>query len=217
MTTHKDFKRLVRGRMQKTGEAYTTARSHLLAKRPHPAFAELAGMSDAAIKAKTGCTWERWVHALDYVQAWTWPHARIAKYVNEKFKTGDWWTQTVTVGYERIKGLRDRGQRRDGSYEASKSVTLAVPVTRLYRAFTDRRLRGKWMPEVEWTVRTATRNKSMRITWPDRTSVLVGFSAKGTAKSQVAVQHTKLPDRAAVARMKAYWTERFAALAGALT
>ena len=30
MTTQKDFKRLVRGRMQKTGESYTTARASLL-------------------------------------------------------------------------------------------------------------------------------------------------------------------------------------------
>ena len=62
MTTHKDFKRLVRGRMQKTGEAYTAARAHLLqhkpkaappepkpAARPKPAeYAGLAGHTDAA-------------------------------------------------------------------------------------------------------------------------------------------------------------------------
>ena len=27
-----------------------------------------------------------------------------------RLKVADWWTQTVTVGYERIKGLRARGQ-----------------------------------------------------------------------------------------------------------
>ncbi len=32
MTSQKDFKRLVRARMQKTGEAYTAARAKLLAK-----------------------------------------------------------------------------------------------------------------------------------------------------------------------------------------
>ena len=34
----------------------------------------------------------------------------IAEYVHTKYKVADWWTQTVTVGYERIKGLRARGQ-----------------------------------------------------------------------------------------------------------
>jgi hypothetical protein len=33
----------------------------------------------------------------------------------------------------------------------------------------------------------------------------VELSAKGDAKSQVAVQHTRLPDAEAAAAMKAYW------------
>src|SRR2546427_13299747 len=126
MPTNKDFKRLVRGRMQKTGEAYTTARAHLLKQKPPAApppgavdYAKLAGRSDAVIKERTGCTWERWVKALDHAQAYTWTHREIAKYVHEKYKVPGWWTQAVTVGYERIKGLRAVGQRRDGSFEAS--------------------------------------------------------------------------------------------------
>ncbi|HEU5154041.1 MAG TPA: hypothetical protein VFU03_04890, partial [Gemmatimonadales bacterium] len=114
MTTNKDFKRLVRGRMQKTGESYTTARANLLKHSLTPTpkqapaaidYAGLAGMSDVTIKARTGCTWERWVWALDRVDAHLWPHREIAQYVQEKYKVPDWWTQTVTVGYERIKGL----------------------------------------------------------------------------------------------------------------
>ena len=117
MPSNKDFKRLVRGRMRKTGESYTTARAQLLRnttrQTPAPAhYAKLAGMSDATLKAKTGCTWERWVKALDRVAAHTWPHRKIAEYVHEKYKVPGWWCQRVTVGYERIKGLRAIGQRR---------------------------------------------------------------------------------------------------------
>jgi hypothetical protein len=232
MPTHKDFKRLVRGRMQKTGEAYTTARAQLLkqklkqklTQKPHkqkppaanpPAkvdYAKLAGRSDAVLKEKTGCTWERWVHALDRVQAHTWPHREIAKYAQEKYKIPGWWAQTVTVGYERIKGLRAVGQRRDGSFEANKSRTFAVPLARLYAAFHDGRLRARWLPGVDLTVRTATREKSMRISWPDGTSLSVGFTGRGATKSQIALTHEKLPDRAAQTRMKQYWAERLEAL-----
>jgi hypothetical protein len=224
MPIHKDFKRLVRGRMQKTGEAYTTARAHLLKQKPPAAvppatvdFAKLAGRSDAVLKEKTGCTWERWVKALDRAQAYTWPHREIAKYVQEKYRIAGWWAQTVTVGYERIKGLRAVGQRRDGSFEASKSKTFAVPLARLYSAFHQARMRARWLPGVDLTIRTATRDKSMRITWPDRTSVELGFTSKGPAKSQVALQHGKLQDRAAATRVKQYWTERLDALAQILT
>ncbi|HZE76004.1 MAG TPA: hypothetical protein VE091_11895 [Gemmatimonadales bacterium] len=219
MPTNKDFKRLVRGRMQKTGESYTTARAHFLKQKPAAAvaparvdYAKLAGKSDATIKAKTGCTWERWVKALDYAKAHTWPHRDIAAYVHQKYQVPGWWAQTVTVGYERIKGLRAIGQRQDGSFEASKSKTFAVPLARLYRAFNDARTRARWLPGVDLTVRTATRDKSMRITWSDRTSVEVGFSRRGTAKSQVQLAHGKLPDPAAAMRVKQFWAERLGAL-----
>ena len=108
MTTDKDFKRLVRGRMQKTGEAYTAARAQLRTQKPAarstaaPApidYAKLAGRSDAILKTRTGCTWERWVKALDGVEAHTWTHTEIARHVHEKYKIPGWWAQTVTVGY----------------------------------------------------------------------------------------------------------------------
>ena len=87
-----------------------------------------------------------------------------------------------------------------------------MPLVRLYRAWHDSRARARWLPDVQLTVRTATRGKYMRITWPDRTSVAVGFASRGPGKSQVAVQHGNLPDRAAAARMKEYWAGRLDAL-----
>jgi hypothetical protein len=219
MPANKDFKRLVRGRMQKTGESYTTARAHFRKQKPTatlasaPAdYAKLGGKSDAILKEKTGCTWERWVMALDRAKAYTWPHREIAEYVMEKYKTPGWWAQTVTVGYERIKGLRAVGQRRDGAFEINKSKTFAVPLSQLYRAWSDARTRSRWLLGVDLTVRAATRDKSMRITWPDRTSVVVWFIRKGAGKSQVALAHGKLPDRDSATRVKQYWTERLSAL-----
>ena len=220
MPTDKDFKRLVRGRMQKTGESYTAARAHLrkqtptsAASKPAPVdYAKLAGRSDAVLKQRTGCTWERWVKALDRAKADTWTHGEIAKYVHEKYKIPGWWAQTVTVGYERIKGRRAIGQRQDGTFEASKSRTFAVPLERLYGAFHDARARSRWLAGVDLTVRATTRDKSMRITWPDRTSVEVWFTARGDAKSNVALAHGKLPDRDSSARMKSFWGDRLDAL-----
>ena len=233
MVANKDFKRLVRSRMRKTGESYTAARLHILPTNrsnvvetkplaaalafPNPSdYAKIAGMSDAAVKAKTGCAWANWVKALDYHGAHEWSHRAIADYVHEKYKVPAWWTQMVTVGYERIKGLRDRGQRRGGGYEATKSKVFAVPIARLFRAFSDKRNRARWLPGVDLTVRTSTTNKSMRITWPDGSSVELWFTGKAAAKSQVQVQHVKLADKAAAATMKEFWSERLAALAEVL-
>ena len=225
MTTNKDFKRLVRARMDKTGESYTSARLQLLRKQPvaptpapaTPDYAKLAGMSDATIKAQTGCNWERWVWALDRVKAHDWPHRDIAEYVHEKYKVPDWWTQWVTTGYERIKGLRAIGQRRGGGFEVNKSKVFAVPVARLYRSFSDPRTRRRWLPGIEFTVRTAHRDKTMRLTWPDGTFVDLYFLRKGAGKSAISVQHRKLPDKPAATKLKEFWAERLAALGGLLT
>jgi hypothetical protein len=205
--------------MKKTGESYTAARATLLEKSssPKPAprraadYAALGGKSDAILEARTGHTWAQWVELLDRAGAATWPHRRIADLVNEGHGVPGWWAQTVAVGYERIKGLREIGQRRDGSYEATKSKTLPVPIAKLYRAFSDTRTRRRWMDRA-LDVRTATANKSMRIAWDDGTAVQLWFVSMGPAKSQVSIQHAKLPSRAASAEKKKYWEERLAAL-----
>ena len=121
MPLQKDFKRVVRARMQKTGESYTTARANLLRRRgsdpaavpaaPRPDYAALAGMSDSAISGKTGRDWAGWVRLLDGLGAHAWPHRRIAETVHAEYGVREWWTQAVTVGYERIKGLREIGQQ----------------------------------------------------------------------------------------------------------
>jgi hypothetical protein len=224
MPRNKDLKRLVRARMSKTGESYTAARAQLIARsksqsaarttvrKPSVDFAALAGMSDATLKEKTGCNWERWTHALDYLGAERMAHREIAALVSTKYKIDGWWAQTVTVGYERIKGLRARGQRRDGTYEANKSRTYNVPVTRLFDAWADAKVRRRWLDDATVKVRTATAPKSMRLGCVDRSIVAIGFMAKGASKSAVAVQHTKLPDRDKADQLKRYWSERLDAL-----
>jgi hypothetical protein len=211
MPRNKDLKRLVRARMKKTGEAYTAARARIIAK-PTQNYAELAGMRDAVIKDKTGCTWDRWVRTLDRLSAAEMPHRDIARLVHEKFKTGDWWSQTVTVGYERIKGLRARGQRRDGTYELSKSRTFDVPVKTLFDAWANPTARNRWLDGAQVRVRTATPPKSMRLDWTDGSIIAIGFMPKGKSKSAVAVQHTKLREKETVNRLKEFWSERLDAL-----
>ena len=228
MPRNKDLKRLVRARMTKTGEAYTAARTQVMKKarakaRPAPVtppvvagepadYASLAGPRDEVIKEKTGCTWERWVYALDRHGAGKMSHGEIAELVRTKYKVDGWWAQSVTVGYERIKGRRARGQRLDGSYEASKSRTYDVPVTKLFNAWADAGTRRRWLGGENVKVRTATPPRTMRLGWDDGTIVAVGFIAKGKSKSSVALAHTKLPDREASDRLKKFWAERLDAL-----
>jgi uncharacterized protein YndB with AHSA1/START domain len=180
-------------------------------KRPAPQYAKTAGRSDAAVKKATGRDWTEWVRVLDAAKAADLRHRDIAKYVSS-IGTPDWWSQMVTVGYERIRGLRDLGQRRDGAYEASKSRTFAVPVSKLFDAFAKPHLRARWLPGKS-TVRTSHPPKTMRLNMDDGTLVAIGFTSKGDGKSAVAVLHSKLADRSAAEKVKASWATRLDALA----
>ena len=209
MPKQKDLKRIVRSRMQKTGESYTAARLHVVHKQPANNFAALAGMTDASVMKATGRDWASWVKVLDAENSTSKPHREIAQFVSS-LGVPSWWTQTVTVGYERIRGLRDRNQRRGGGYEANKSRTFAVPVAEVFDAFTKPRVRSRWLPGVRLS--GATPHKRLRLRMPDDTPVEVGFTAKGDKKCSVAVQHSKLADKAAAMKMKEWWAERFDAL-----
>jgi hypothetical protein len=219
MTRDKDRKRIIRSRMAKTGESYTTARARVVAKA-HPRnpatpkidYAARAGIGDEKIAAKTGRTWQEWTRVLDVANAATLPHRDIARIVHADYGVDGWWSQTVTVGYERIKGLREIGQRRGGAYEVGRSRTFNVPVNVLFDAWAGAAARRRWLKDVSAVVRTATRPKSIRLQWPDGTIVVAGFIAKGATKSVVAVQHTKLPDKAASQKAKDDWAERLDAL-----
>jgi uncharacterized protein YndB with AHSA1/START domain len=164
-------------------------------------------MSDAAVKAKTGKDWKEWFIILDTAGALKLSHQEIVKYLHTKQGLGPWWRQMVTVTYEQARGLRELYQK-PGGYSISVSRTVNVPLRKLYKAFATEKARKTWLSEDGLVIRKATADKSMRVTWNDRkTSVEIGFYSKGDNKSQVAVQHSKLPDAKASAKMKSYWVK----------
>lgn len=200
MTTQKSFKRLVRTRMEKTGESYTAARASLLTA-PEPDAEPVLTTSDATIRERTGRGWEEWFDVLDEWGAAERPHKEIARWVAAQLDIEPlaWNAQAITVSYERARGGREIGQRSDGSFTATISKTVAVPVEALFDAFADKAL----------TVRTATRPKSARYDFARNGSrVHATFIAKEDAKSTIALEHTRLPDAGEVDRMKGYWRER---------
>lgn len=164
-----------------------------------------AGISDEAVRKATGRTWAQWGKLLDKDGCKKLAHKEIAGIVAEKHGVGPWWSQMVTVGYEQSRGLRKPHEKSDG-WSSSASRTVQAPLSRLFNAWADEDERTKWMGKRKIVIRKATTNKSMRITWPDKSSIEVNFYAKGAAKSQVAVQHSKLKGENDVSKSKKYWS-----------
>jgi len=174
---------------------------------------KVAGMSDAAVQSKTGKTWREWLATLDKVGANKMTHRDIARLVHARYpKIGGWWAQMVTVGYEQARGLREVHQKV-GGYSASVSRTVAAPVGKLYKAWTDAGLRRRWLGSAKFTITTATRNKVLRIKWPEGdTRVGVYFLPKGPRRCQMSLQHDRLAARSHVAQKKDFWGRAFARL-----
>src|SRR5262245_21283016 len=114
-----------------------------------------AEMSDAAVQAKTGKTWDQWFKILDKDGAAAMPHKELAILSSEKRGVGDWWSQVVTVAYERARGLRAKHQTARG-YVASRSKTLPVPVAGLFAAWSNPRQRKKWLTDDSFVIRKTT-------------------------------------------------------------
>jgi hypothetical protein len=215
MTRQKSFKRLVRARMEKTGESYTAARASLLAaQEPKAADKPRLATSDEAIRRRTGRGWEEWFDLLDEWGAAGRTHREIARWVAEQqgIEPLAWNAQAVADSYERARGLRVVGQHPDG-FTITATKTVAVPVDRLYEAFVDASLRRRWLPEHELRERTSRKPKVAHFDWGDGTTrVHVTFDAKDDAKSTAALRHERLSDAGQADRMKAFWRERVATL-----
>jgi hypothetical protein len=167
--------------------------------------------SDRAVQARTGKTWPEWFAILDKAGAEKMTHQQIVAYLSEIQKVGSWWQQMVAVTYEQARGLRAKHEKPDG-FSISVSKTMAATAPALFRAWHDPRTRARWLPGATMQIRTETPDKSMRITWGANESLSVAFYPKGDNKTQLTVQHEKLPTEAAAAQAKASWAEALARL-----
>jgi uncharacterized protein YndB with AHSA1/START domain len=135
-------------------------------------------------------------------------HREIAAFLMEKHDVPGWWAQSITMWYERSRGMRLKHQQADG-FTIYASKTIAVPVDVLYNALVNARTRRKWLTDGRMSLRTSQRGRTARFNWEDgSTRVLVSFEGKGRAKATVSVAHERLPDPDEAETAKAHWRKR---------
>jgi hypothetical protein len=162
------------------------------------------GMSDAAVKAKTGKDWAGWFGALDKAGAAKLKHPQIAQLIHEKHGIPGWWCQMVTVEYELARGLRVRHQTASG-FSVSASKTIATSLSALYAATANVAKRKQWFPKGDLEPSSQTKDKYFRGAWNGSARLEIGFYAKEDGKAQIAVQVNKLAKRSDVDRERAAW------------
>ncbi|MGE0815465.1 MAG: hypothetical protein AB7O28_17955 [Vicinamibacterales bacterium] len=261
MTRHRTFKSLVRARMSKTGERYTTARRHVIADQartsagaaqrtrgpreapapdasPAPAGKRGAGaddprgaVSDARIVERTGHGLAHWFAVLDRFGGIPTGHTAMARHLREAHDVPGWYSQGITVAYERARGGRSINQRPDGAYDFGASKILAASVADVRSTLANPRIR-RWTDGLDaGLVRAladgvASRSgrgfvprsqgqTACRFPWGTG-SVEVLLTPLADGRTRLAVQHGRLRSLDAVAQHRQQWKAALAALATAI-
>jgi hypothetical protein len=228
MTEASKLKQIIRARAAKTGERYATARMHVLAARekratppppPRPASPSrpmTAGLSDKAVREKTGQGFDHWFAMLDAFDAAHQGHTAAARHLRVEHGVPGWHAQGITVAYERARGLRAVNQAASGFQVA---VSRAVPADmetvmaafrpaarRHWLAGADpelrRALEAALAPRAKGIARGPKRSRA-RYKWAGTDVELVlEPRARGTS---VIASNTKLRDAAQVAERRGQW------------
>lgn len=168
-------------------------------------------MSDAAVKAKTGRDWASWFRLLDDARAANLDHRSIAQLLREEHKVPGWWSQMVTVEYERARGRRVRHEVL-GGFSVSVSKTIAASLKDLYAATASAVNRKTWFPKGAFKLSSKTKDKYFRGSWNESARLEIGFYARGERKSQIALAVNKLAKKADVERERKAWKAALARL-----
>lgn len=158
--------------------------------------------SDESVLKATGKKWKQWYAVLAKEKAKDLAHPQIAKLLETKYGCSLWWSQQVTVGYERHIGRRAAHESKAG-FTANVSKTFPLTVEKAKQLFSEE-VRPSWLT-MKLTLRSKPGSKALRFQGPNESMVEIVFTAKTADKCVVAVQHSKLADDAERQKLKGKW------------
>jgi hypothetical protein len=173
-------------------------------------------MSDAAVKAKTGKDWKAWFALMDEAGANKLTHKDIAALLSVTYKVPDWWSQMVTVEYERARGLRVKFQQA-GGFTLNASKTIGVDLAKLFRAVSDTKVRARWFPKGAYEITSTADLKYFRAKWEGDTRLEINTYAKGDGKAQITIQQSRFANEKAMEAMRTGWKNALERLVGLLS
>jgi hypothetical protein len=174
----------------------------------------------------TGRDLAEWFALLDERDAREMPHKDIARLLNTEYGVPGWWSQNVTVEYEKHIGRRETGQRQDGQYEATATRTFPGTMDDVLERWTARlpadraamTFDGIEVADLPGVSRTE-KWRYWRAALADGSRVTVTIGEKpggpvtaGGPASTLAVTSSKLATREEAARWKTFWRAYLKAL-----
>jgi Activator of Hsp90 ATPase homolog 1-like protein len=129
------------------------------------------------VREATGRGWQEWFETLDEAGAKEWDHKGIVAHLeHERPEASSWWRQSITVAYERARGMRAVGQTADAGGE----IRVVKP---------RERLRMTWQPEG----------------WDAPAMLQLTLERSESGKTAISAHLEKLPDGDAREAMRERW------------
>jgi hypothetical protein len=217
MTRQETFKRRIRQRMENTGERYGAARRALVEKseiQDRREWVSEPEMAEDTLREATVRGWDEWCDIIDGWPGTAEGHTAIATFLREDHDVEGWWAQTITVGYERISGMRLPYQQPDGTFSASKSRTLTADAALLRELLLVDADRVELFPGIETDLKSRPTAKTLRVGIGPGTAQ-IAIEALDDGRAKVSIAHDKLPSPDSVDEWKAYWADWLEAIDGA--
>jgi uncharacterized protein YndB with AHSA1/START domain len=206
-------------------------------------------VSNESILAKTGRDWDEWVQVIDGFGGEAMTHKQIAQKLQEDqlLETGlagkdqnvGWWCQSVTVGYEKIKGRRLLGQSADAGFQVGVHKTIYRPVEEVWELLLAPAGLKVWLGDIpdlilekkhayatkgdtKGEIRSFKEGEMIRLTWQSLdtngksghiTTLQVRTASVGPGKTRLSFHHEKLASAAERERMRQHWQAVAAKLA----
>ncbi|TXD36350.1 hypothetical protein FRC96_09735 [Lujinxingia vulgaris] len=190
-------------------------------------------MSDDAVQKATGHAWSHWFDRLDALDATSMSHKDIAHHLHTREGVSGWWAQSITVAYERARGMRAVGETTRG-FQISKQKTFLPDASRAWELLTSAEGLAAWLgagaPQslkegqafaldkgLRVEVRRIRPGESIRLGWNppqhDPTQVVIAWvQTSSSGKGTIAFSHENLPDAQAREEARSRWADALKAL-----
>lgn len=190
-------------------------------------------LTDAVTKERTGKTLKQWFALLDEFGGPEKGRRELVNHLYGEEMVDEWWATTIVVEYELAKGVTEKDGQPKG-YSICSTKTITAPLDAVFSAFGDTRMLDRWLgPKTRAafqekgklenldgdriTFQRIRANKDLRFSWDHATrapgsQVEVLFADKGSGKTSITLNHTRIQKRRDADEMRVAWGSALDAL-----
>jgi hypothetical protein len=163
-----------------------------------------SNISEEAVKKATGKNLKEWFSILDKEGAKKLNHTEIARLVYKKYlPTNGWWSQMVTVEYERARGLRKINETSQG-FVVAVHKTVPSTIKALQNGW-EEILKSKEVAKKKLEKIPSKTKRAMLRYKADVGGVVVYFDERGKDKSRIKVETIRLASSSSVETARRFW------------